>query len=139
MRVGSGIHTSRMPRSRACLQANDDIITPTQPITALSCPPPRVPHAGRRPSPPYRARRLACRASPLAASRARVPSRRGRALIRRARARAHGEIGGAVIYFFNMSEKLLFQFFGLHNVFLLSIMFDGALHLGHFLHSSSSM
>ena len=57
VRVRSGIHTSRMPRSRACLQANatrkppgvenaanaceppgprgasDDIITPTQPIT----------------------------------------------------------------------------------------------------------
>ena len=72
MRVRSGIHTSRMPRSRACLQANatrkppgvenaanaceppgprgasDDIITHTQPITALPSPPPRVPRVAAR-------------------------------------------------------------------------------------------
>ena len=100
-RVRSGIHTSRMPRSRACLQANatrkppggenaanaceppgpcgasDDIITPTQPITALSWPPPRVPRAAAHHHP-----------TEPAASRARAASRRRRALIRRARARA---------------------------------------------------
>ena len=101
VRVRSGIHTSRMPRSRACLQANatrkppgvenaanaceppgprgasDDIITPTQPITALSWPPPRVPRAAAHHHP-----------TEPAASRASAASRRRRALIRRARARA---------------------------------------------------
>ena len=96
MRVRSGIHTSRMPRSRACLQANatrkppgvenaanaceppgprgasDDIITPTQPITALSWPPPRVPHAAHhRPTEPAASRAARRRVPPRApASRA---------------------------------------------------------------------
>jgi len=114
VRVRSGIHTSRMPRSRACLQANatrkppgvenaanaceppgprgasDDIITPTQPTTALSWPPPRVPRAAARrlarprPEPPRAGPHAA--ATRVAASRARVLGCRLRGLALHARA-----------------------------------------------------
>ena len=116
MRVRSGIHTSRMPRSRACLQANatrkppgvenaanaceppvprgasDDIITPTQPITALSWPPPRVPRAAahHHPTEPAASRAARRRVPPRApASRAAAGAPSSGA-----HARAHGEFGG---------------------------------------------
>ena len=97
------------PRSRACLQANvtrgppgvenaanaceppgprgasDDIITPTQPITALSWPPPRAPPPiTALPSPPPRVPRVAaCR---LARPRPEPPQARPRPARTRARA-----------------------------------------------------